>query len=107
MGYKKFLGPGSSEWVTRKFLGIAFDIFTGFSCERFLRISADSQERFLGISADFRKIVTWVLNLGKTTSSDNKSIMLRSLESHKFSVYINPLCTQYLQINANNYEWLD
>ena len=36
MGYKKFLGK-------------AVDIFTGFSCERFLGISSDSQERFLGI----------------------------------------------------------
>jgi len=36
-----------------KFLGKAVDIFTGFSCERFLGISADSQERFLGISSDF------------------------------------------------------
>ena len=36
-----------------KFLGKAVDIFTGFSCERFLGISADSQERFMGISADF------------------------------------------------------
>ena len=29
------------------------EIFTGFSGERFLGISADSWERFLGISADF------------------------------------------------------
>jgi len=36
-----------------KFLRIAVDIFTGFSCERFLGNSGDSQERFLGISADF------------------------------------------------------
>ena len=36
-----------------KFLGKAVDIFTGFSCERFLGISADSEERFMGISADF------------------------------------------------------
>ena len=36
-----------------KFLGIAINIFTGFSCERFLGISADSQERFLGICTDF------------------------------------------------------
>jgi len=36
-----------------KFPGIPVDIFTGFSRERFLRISADSQERFPGISADF------------------------------------------------------
>ena len=36
-----------------KFLGIAVNIFPGFSCERFLRISTDSQERFLGISTDF------------------------------------------------------
>ena len=53
-----FLGIGNE-----KFLGKAVDIFTGFSCERLLGISADSQERFLGIFADFprifRKIVTW------------------------------------------------
>jgi len=36
-----------------KFLGKAVNIFTGFSCERFLGISADSQERFLGIFADY------------------------------------------------------
>ena len=39
MGYKKFRGK-------------AVDIFTGFSCERFLGISVDSQERLLGISAE-------------------------------------------------------
>ena len=55
----------SSEWVARNssdpfhgmgykiFLGIAVDIFTWISWERFLGISADSQKRFLGISADF------------------------------------------------------
>ena len=49
MGYKKFLEPGSLD-----FLRSAVDIFTGFSCERFLEISADSQiPRFLGISTDF------------------------------------------------------
>ena len=38
-----------------KFLGKAVDIFTGFSCERFLRIFADSQERFPGkIPGNFR-----------------------------------------------------
>jgi len=52
MGYKKFLGPGSYEW-DEEFIGIAVHIFTTFSCERFMGISADSQERFLGISADF------------------------------------------------------
>ena len=36
-----------------KFPGIAVDIFTGLSCERFPGISADSQKRFLGI-------VTWI-----------------------------------------------
>jgi len=36
-----------------KFLGTAVEIFTRFSCERFLGISAESQKRFLGISADF------------------------------------------------------
>ena len=34
-----------------KFIRTAVDSFAGFSCERFLGISADSQERFLGISA--------------------------------------------------------
>ena len=48
MGYKKFLGMGYE-----KFLGIAVGIFTGFSWERFLGISADSWERLLEISADF------------------------------------------------------
>ena len=43
-----FLGIGNE-----KFPGKAVHIFTGFSCEIFLGISADSQERFLGISADF------------------------------------------------------
>jgi len=33
----------------KKFLRIAVDIFTGFSCERFLGISADSQERYIKI----------------------------------------------------------
>ena len=47
MGYKKFLGPGSSEWVTR--IPGTVDIFTGFSCERFLGISADfPQNCYLG-----------------------------------------------------------
>ena len=36
-----------------KFFGISVDIFTRFSCERFLWISADFWVRFLGISADF------------------------------------------------------
>jgi hypothetical protein len=39
--------------VYKKFLGISVDIFSGFSCERFLGISEDSWERFLEISADF------------------------------------------------------
>ena len=42
MGYKKFLGPGSSEWVTRN--------SQEYSCRHFHRIFC---ERFLGICADF------------------------------------------------------
>ena len=39
----------------KKFLGKAVDIFTGFSCERFLGISADSEERLLGIFVDYEE----------------------------------------------------
>ena len=51
MGYKKFLRFLGMSY--EKFLEIAVDIFTEFSCERILGIFVDSQERFLGISADF------------------------------------------------------
>ena len=46
MGYKKFLGMGYE-----KFLGKDVDIFTRFSCERFMGISADfPQNCYLGWS---------------------------------------------------------
>jgi len=48
-----------------KFLGIAVDIFTGFSCERFLGISADSRiprKNSCEFPKIFRKFVTWVNN---------------------------------------------
>ena len=61
-GTRNFLEWHSSEWDMRNFFGTAVDIFPGFSRERFLGNSEESQEIFLGITADFPQNC----NLGKS-----------------------------------------